>query len=77
METREYFEKVMQDYNQNRNGRSLRKYSCVPLVASGKAERPAKFLEFFLHIWNLMPIFANEHCQDRKSYDDEGRCEER
>lgn len=26
METREYFEKVMQDYNQNRNGRSLRKY---------------------------------------------------
>ena len=39
MESREYFEKVMQDYNQNRNGRSLRKYSCVPLVASGKAER--------------------------------------
>ena len=32
MESREYFE--MQDYNQNRNGRSLRKYSCVPLVAS-------------------------------------------
>ena len=26
METREYFEKVMQDYNKNRNGRSLRKY---------------------------------------------------
>lgn len=26
METREYFEKVMQDYNQNRNGCSLRKY---------------------------------------------------
>ena len=26
METREYFEKVMQDYNQNRNGRSPRKY---------------------------------------------------
>lgn len=26
METREYFEKVMQDYNQKRNGRSLRKY---------------------------------------------------
>ena len=26
METREYFEKVMQDYNQTRNGRSLRKY---------------------------------------------------
>ena len=26
METREYFEKVMQDYNLNRNGRSLRKY---------------------------------------------------
>ena len=25
METREYFEKVMQDYNQNRKGRSLRK----------------------------------------------------
>jgi hypothetical protein len=24
METREYFEKIMQDYNQNRNGRSLR-----------------------------------------------------
>ena len=23
METREYFEKVMQDYNQNRNGRRL------------------------------------------------------
>ena len=23
METREYFEKVIQDYNQNRNGRSL------------------------------------------------------
>ena len=34
MESREYFEKIMQDYNQNRNGRSLRKYSCVPLVAS-------------------------------------------
>jgi len=26
METKEYFEKIMQDYNQNRNGRSLRKY---------------------------------------------------
>lgn len=26
METREYFEKVMQDYNQHRNGRSLRMY---------------------------------------------------
>ena len=26
METREYFEIVMQDYNQNRKGRSLRKY---------------------------------------------------
>ena len=26
METREYFEKVMQDYNQNRKGRCLRKY---------------------------------------------------
>ena len=26
METREYFEKVMQDYNQNRKGRNLRKY---------------------------------------------------
>ena len=26
METREYFEKVMQDYNQKGNGRSLRKY---------------------------------------------------
>lgn len=26
METREYFEKVMQDYNQAGNGRSLRKY---------------------------------------------------
>jgi hypothetical protein len=26
MESREYFEKIMQDYNQNRNGRSLRKY---------------------------------------------------
>ena len=26
METREYFEKVMQEYNQNGKGRSLRKY---------------------------------------------------
>ena len=26
METKEYFEKVMQDYNQNRKGRNLRKY---------------------------------------------------
>ena len=26
MGTKEYFEKVMQDYNQNRKGRSLRKY---------------------------------------------------
>lgn len=26
MESKEYFEKVMQDYNQNRNVRSLRKY---------------------------------------------------
>ena len=26
MESKEYFENVMQDYNQNRNGRSLRKY---------------------------------------------------
>ena len=26
METREYFEKVMLDYNQNRKGCSLRKY---------------------------------------------------
>ncbi len=26
METREYFEKIMQDYNQYGNGRSLRKY---------------------------------------------------
>ena len=27
METKEYFEKVMQDFNQHRNGRSLRKNS--------------------------------------------------
>ena len=27
MESKEYFEKVMQDYNQNRKGRSLRKYA--------------------------------------------------
>lgn len=26
VETKEYFEKVMQDFNQNRKGRSLRKY---------------------------------------------------
>ena len=26
MESKEYFEKVMQDYNQNRKGRSLRNY---------------------------------------------------
>lgn len=26
METKEYFEKVMQDFNHHRNGRSLRKY---------------------------------------------------
>ena len=26
METKQYFGKVMQDYNQNRKGRSLRKY---------------------------------------------------
>lgn len=26
MESKDYFEKVMQDYNQTRNGRSLRKY---------------------------------------------------
>lgn len=26
MESKEYFEKVMQEYNQHRNGRSLRKY---------------------------------------------------
>ena len=26
METKEYFEKVMQDFNQHRSGRSLRKY---------------------------------------------------
>ena len=26
METKEYFEKVMQEFNQNRNGRNLRKY---------------------------------------------------
>ena len=26
MESKEYFEKVMQNYNQHRNGRSLRKY---------------------------------------------------
>ena len=26
METKEYFEKIIQDYNQNRKGRNLRKY---------------------------------------------------
>ena len=26
MESKDYFEKVMQNYNQHRNGRSLRKY---------------------------------------------------
>lgn len=26
MESKEYFEKVMQDFNQNRNGRSMSKY---------------------------------------------------
>ena len=26
MKTKEYFEKVMQDFNQNRRGRNLRKY---------------------------------------------------
>ncbi len=33
METREYFEKVMQDYNQNRKGRSLRKYWYITITA--------------------------------------------
>ena len=36
METREYFEKVMQDYNQNRNGQNLRKYSILNLYDDGK-----------------------------------------
>ena len=27
METKEYFKKVMQDFNQNRRGRNMRKYS--------------------------------------------------
>ena len=30
METKEYFEKVMQDFNQNRRGRNLRKYCKHP-----------------------------------------------
>ena len=33
MESKEYFEKVMQDHNQNRKGRSLRKY-CKDEAAS-------------------------------------------
>ena len=36
METREYFEKVMQDYNQNRKGRSLRKYCKEEAVKNGE-----------------------------------------
>lgn len=32
METKEYFEKVMQDYDQHRNGRSLRKYCKDELI---------------------------------------------
>lgn len=36
METKEYFEKVMQDYNQHRKGRNLRKYcSDEGLIISG------------------------------------------
>ena len=33
METKEYFEKVMQDFNQNRRGRNLRSKHPTPILA--------------------------------------------
>lgn len=40
MESKEYFEKVMQDYNQNRKGRSLRKYCKDEAVDYDWRKRP-------------------------------------
>ena len=50
MESKEYFEKIMQDYNQNGKGRSLRKYckdEAVDYVLDGKEG----FLFAFIQGW--------------------------
>ena len=43
METKEYFEKVMQDFNQNRRGRNLRKY-CSDEGIDYKCKHPTPIL---------------------------------
>ena len=67
MESKEYFEKIMQDYNQNDKGRSLRKYCKDEAVdynwliefrktypaRSNDREKPASAVKTVLHLSTL------------------------
>ena len=69
MESKEYFEKIMQDYNQNGKGRSLRKYCKDEAVdynwliefrktypaRSNDREKPASFR------WRLRKVNHSKH----------------
>lgn len=61
METREYFEKVMQDFNQNRKGRSLRKYCSDEGGAITKGCRSTRGLLVSNAVQSKMFIYDNDN----------------
>ena len=63
METREYFEKVMQDYNQNRKGRSLRKYCKEEAARCHKISRETLIL-FYQHPYKRKSYYEDTCCND-------------
>ena len=45
MESKEYFEKIMQDYNQNGKGRSLRKYNFENMAKKANIQDPFELIK--------------------------------
>ena len=45
MESKEYFEKIMQDYNQNGKGRSLRKYNSENMAKKANIQDPFEIIK--------------------------------
>ena len=64
METREYFEKVMQDYNQNRKGRSLRKYCKEEAARCHKISRETLILLLSTHPYKRKSYYEDTYCND-------------
>lgn len=56
METKEYFEKIMQDYNQHRKGCNLRKYCTDEGIDYKCLVEYKKIMELAIHPARLIPL---------------------